>query len=282
MSFIVTGATGHLGALIVESLLARGVAPDVIVATGRNSDRLAELSASGVRTEVFDFNNPTPQIFDEADTLILVSSSEVGQRVAQHQAVIEVAQRAHVGRIIYTSAPRANSTPLPLAAEHRATEEILIGSGVPYTILRNGWYNENYEGAFNEARETGTIVGSAGSGKVSSAARRDYAEAAAVVATTEGHVNQTYELGGDTAWTFAELAQTFSALLDTTVDYHNVSAEEQRELLESRGLPDGLIDFLVTMDTNIEQDALHVEGYALSSLIGRATTPMIETAKTWL
>jgi NAD(P)H dehydrogenase (quinone) len=187
-----------------------------------------------------------------------------------------------VGRIIYTSAPRANSTPLPLAAEHRATEDILIGSGVPYTILRNGWYNENYEGAFNEARETGTIVGSAGSGKVSSAARRDYAEAAAVVATTEGHLNQTYELGGDTAWTFAELAQTFSALLGTTVDYHNVSAEEQRELLESRGLPDGLIDFLVTMDTNIEQDVLHVEGYALSSLIGRATTPMIETAKTWL
>jgi NAD(P)H dehydrogenase (quinone) len=202
--------------------------------------------------------------------------------VPQHTNAINGAKAAGVQHLVYTSLLGADTSELALAAEHVATEQLIAESGIPATILRNGWYNENYEGAFNEARETGTIVGSAGSGKVSSAARRDYAEAAAVVATTEGHLNQTYELGGDTAWTFAELAQTFSALLGTTVDYHNVSAEEQRELLESRGLPDGLIDFLVTMDTNIEQDVLHVEGYALSSLIGRATTPMIETAKTWL
>ncbi|MEP6482421.1 MAG: SDR family oxidoreductase, partial [Rhodoglobus sp.] len=201
---VITGATGHLGRLIVESLLARGVAPDQLVAAGRNAEKLAELETLGVRTARIDYTDPDglAAAFAGADKVMLVSSSEVGHRVAQHSAVIDAAVAAGVKHLIYTSAPAATTSALILAPEHKATEEYLVASGIPFTILRNGWYTENYIQTAQQGGESGTIASSAGEGRVASASRKDYADAAAVVLTTAGHDGKVYELSGDTAWSF--------------------------------------------------------------------------------
>jgi len=166
MSIVVAGATGHLGRLVVERLLDRGVAPDEIVAAGRVLDRVADLGARGVRTAVFDYDDPAPGVLAGGDTFLLTSMPVLGVRVAQHRNALEAAAKAGVARVVYTSAPHADDTPLVLAPEHKATEELITASGVPYTIVRNNWYTENYAGTLDQARQTGLLVSSAGAGRV--------------------------------------------------------------------------------------------------------------------
>ncbi|HEY0951862.1 NAD(P)H-binding protein, partial [Nocardioides sp.] len=217
MSIVITGATGHLGRLVVESLLERGA--EGIVATGRSPERLADLAERGVRVERLDFDD-VPDSVDwlaPGDVVLLVSGSEVGRRVPQHRAVVELAARSGVRRIVYTSAPAADDTTLTVAPEHAATEALIRESGVPFTFLRNGWYTENYAQTFEQARETGVVLGSAGDGAVASATRDDFAEAAAAVLTTDGHDGAAYELTGDEAWTFADLAGAFGDALGREV-----------------------------------------------------------------
>jgi NAD(P)H dehydrogenase (quinone) len=282
MSFIITGATGHLGRLVVESLLARGVKPADILATGRAVDKLAPLAARGVRTAAFDFNNPAEGVLTPGDTLMLISSSEVGKRAEQHGKVIEAAKKGGVARIVYTSAPRADKSTLVLAPEHKATEEMLRASGVPFTILRNGWYTENYRQAFDTAKATGELVGSAGEGRVSSAPRADYAEAAVRVLTEAGHEGKTYELGGDTAWTMAGLAEAFVKVLRRPVAYRNVSTEEHVATLKGLGLDDATAGFVAMLDKNTADGEIEVNTGDLARLLGRPTTPLLETVKGWV
>lgn len=282
MSFIITGATGHLGRLVVESLLARGVKPGEILATGRAVDKLAPLAARGVRTAAFDFNAPAEGVLTPGTTLMLISSSEVGKRATQHTRVIEAAKKAGVSRIVYTSAPRADVSTLVLAPEHKATEEVLRASGVPFTILRNGWYTENYRQAFDTAKATGELIGSAGEGRVSSAPRADYAEAAARVLTEAGHEGKTYELGGDTAWTMAGLAEAFVKVLRRPVAYRNVSMEEHVATLKGFGLDEGTAGFVAMLDKNTADGEIEVNSGDLTRLLGRPTTPLVETVKSWV
>ncbi|MDC7123826.1 NAD(P)H-binding protein, partial [Cellulomonas fimi] len=229
MSIVVTGATGHLGRLVVEHLLERGVPAQDVVATGRSVDRLADLAARGVRTTVADFDDPATltAAFEGADVVLLVSGSEVGRRVAQHTRAIEAAAGAGVGRVVYTSAPHADTTPLPLAVEHRATEEVLRASGLAWTILRNNWYSENYLPVLEQAAATGVVVSSTAGGGVASAPRADYAEAAAVVLSTDGHDGRVYELSGDVAWTFDELA---AAAADAPEPVRHLARRAEEEL----------------------------------------------------
>ncbi len=278
MTIVVTGATGHLGRLTVDSLLARGVAASDIRAVGRSAERLAPLAARGVETAVIDFEKPETltAAFAGADALLLVSGSEVGKRVAQHRNAIEAAEAAGVGRIVYTSAPKATESDLVLAPEHKATEELLAASSLPVTILRNNWYTENYTGLIGQAEATGELVGSAGSGRVASASRKDYAEAAAVVLTTPGHDGAVYELSGDTAWTFDELAATIGALVGREVGYRSVSPEEHTAILTGAGLDEGTAGFVVALDGNIRDGALADATSTLSELIGRPTTPLAQ------
>ena len=182
MSYIVIGATGHLGTLTIDSLLERDIAATNIVAAGRNPDRLAALAERGVRTQRIDLDDPTSLdgLFSPDDTVLLISGNEIGRRVAQHGHAIDAAKSAGVKRIIYTSAPNADTSALVLAPEHKATEELIAASGLPATILRNGWYTENYLQAAEQARQTGTLLTSVGDGRVASASRRDFAAAAAV------------------------------------------------------------------------------------------------------
>lgn len=281
MSIVITAATGQLGNLVVQSLLARGVRADDIVATGRALDRLAALRSQGVRTAVLDYNNPADGVINEGDTVLLISGSEVGQRIAQHGNVIAAAKSAGAARIVYTSVVGADSTSLLVAPEHVVTEQLLRDSGLTYTLLRNGWYHENYQPTFEQARRAGVVVTSARNGRVSSAARADYAEAAAVALSGDGHDNAVYELGGDTAWTMRDLVNTFAEVLGQPVSLREVDTDEHVSVLREAGLDDGTIGFITTLDTNTADDTLLVTSGDLSRLIGRPTRPIDDAVRSW-
>ncbi|MET0974582.1 MAG: NAD(P)H-binding protein [Leifsonia sp.] len=278
MTLVITGATGHLGRLAIDALLQRGVPAESIVAAGRNSARLEELSARGLRTAVIDYADPESlaAAFAGADAVLLVSGSEVGRRVQQHTNAIEAAAAAGVARIVYTSAPHADSSELVLAPEHKATEEALRASGLEYTIVRNGWYTENYADAVARAASSGVISASVGGGRVASASRADYAEAAAVVLAEAGHEGAVYELGGDTAWDFAELAAAASEVLGRPVAYEALTPEEHEAALLAAGLDAGTAGFVVALDGNIRDGLLAETSGDLARIIGRPTTPLID------
>lgn len=276
MTIVVTGATGHLGRLIIDSLIARGVEPAAIVGTGRSIERAADLADRGVRVvaAAYDDAAALDAALAGAETLMLVSGSEVGSRVAQHAAAIEAAQRAGVRRVVYTSVLDAADSPLVLAPEHAATEQLLADSGLAVTVLRNGWYTENYVGAVQQAAQSGALLTSAGEGRVASASRIDYAEAAAAVITGDGHEGAVYELSGDVAWGFDALAAAASAATGTTIAVQQVSPEEHLAALTSAGLDAGTAGFVVALDGDIRSGLLASTTGDLARLIGRPTTPL--------
>ncbi|KQQ06178.1 MULTISPECIES: NAD(P)H-binding protein [unclassified Rathayibacter] len=276
MTLVVTGATGHLGRLAVEHLLARGTAASDILATGRDAAKLEALAADlGVRTSVADFGDPASldAAFSGAEAVLLVSGSEVGKRVAQHTAAIEAVARAGA-RLVYTSAPKATTSPLILAPEHKATEEAIAASGVPAVILRNGWYNENYASTIAELASTGTTLSSAGAGRVSSAARSDYAEAAAVALADASLVGSVHELSGDVAWSFDELAALVAEIAGREASITHVDPVEHARILTEAGVPEGGVGFVVGLDANIADGLLGETDGSLARLIGHPTTPI--------
>lgn len=268
----ITGATGHLGRLVVNKLKAN-VPAENIVALVRTPAKAADL---GVTVREADYNQPETlnQALAGIDTLLLISGSEVGQRVAQHHNVIQAAKKAGVQRIVYTSLLRANTSPLSLAAEHYATEEDLQASGIPFTSLRNGWYTENYTGSIPGALAGGALIGSAGDGKISFAPRADYAEAAVAVLTGAGHEGKIYELAGDQPYTLSDLAAEVSRQTGKTIPYQNLPESDYAAALASFGLPQAVAQSIAGWDVDAAQGALFDDGRQLSSLIGRPTTPL--------
>ncbi|WP_200215272.1 SDR family oxidoreductase [Micromonospora coerulea] len=279
MSIVVTGATGHLGRLIVSALLRRGVPADRIVALGRDADRLAELAGSGVVTRQADYDDRASlrAAFAGAEKLMFVSGSEVGRRAAQHHHVVTAAKEAGVGLVVYTSIVKADTSSLTLAAEHRATEEEIRASGLPYVLLRNSWYLENYTGQLPTYLEHG-VAGAAGDGRVSAATRADYAEAAAAVLTTEGHAGKVYELGS-APFTLTELAAEVSRQTGTDVGYTDLPVEKYTELLVAAGLPEGYAAVLADGDRGLAQGELEVPVDDLAALLGRAPTTLAEAIR---
>ena len=276
MTILVTGATGQLGRLVVDNLLARGVEPSAIRAGARDIARAADLADRGVQVVALDYDAPetVAAAVDGVDALLLVSSSEVGKRAAQHRAVIDAARAAGVAKLVYTSASRATTSDLVLAPEHKATEEAIAASGIPAVILRNNWYTENYAGSLAQATESGVLAASVGEGRVASASRIDYAEAAAVALTEDGHIGQVYELGGDVAWSFDELAAAASELTGREVRYTPLTTAEHAVALEAAGLDAGTVGFVTALDANIRDGALAETDGTLSRLLGRPTTPL--------
>ncbi len=278
MTLLVTAASGHLGRLTVEALLARGVPASEIRAGARDTAKVADLAAKGVQTVHLDYDDPASlaDVVAGVERMLLVSGSEFGNRVAQHTNVIDAAAAAGVAQLVYTSAPHADTSALLVNPEHKATEEALTASGVPFTVLRNNWYTENYVQTVHQADATGVVASSTGDGRVASASRADYAEAAAVVLTTDGHLGAVYELGGDTAWSYAELAATIGELLGRDIAYVPQTPEEQTAALLAAGLDEGTVGFAVGMDGNIRDGLLGEVTHDLSGLIGRPTTPLME------
>lgn len=282
MTIVVTGATGPFGRHTVETLLERGIEPTSIVAAGRRVETLSDLADLGVGVRRIDFDDPETlqPAFEKAEALLLVSGSEVGRRIGQHTNAITAAVAAGVGRIVYTSAPHADTSDLVLAPEHKATEAAILASGLPFTFLRNGWYTENYVSTLEQARTSGTIIGSAGDGRVASASRADYAEAAAVALLSAEHVGRTYELTGDDAWTFYDLAGAIASIIDRNVEYVPLTPDEHIAALTAAGLDAGTAGFVVALDGNIRDGLLGEVNGELSRLIGHKTTPLADGLRT--
>lgn len=278
MSIVVTGATGQLGRLIIESLLSRGVPADQIVAVGRDTDRLADLGGRGVVTQLADYDDAESlqAAFAGADKLMFVSGSEVGRRVVQHGNVVTAAKQAGVKQVVYTSIAKADTSSLVLAAEHKATEQLIKDAGLPYVFLRNSWYLENYTPQLPTYLQHG-VAGAADGGRVSAATRADYAEAAAVVLTTEGHTNRVYELGG-TPFTMTALAAEISRQTGTTVSYLDLPVDKYTELLVAAGVPEGYAALLADGDRGLAQGDLEV-GDDLAKLLGRTPTTLAEAIR---
>lgn len=272
---VVTGATGQLGKLVVEGLLEK-LPADQVVAAVRSPEKAAGLAERGVDVRRADYTDPDSlaAAFKGADKVLLVSSSEVGRRVAQHQAVIEAAAQAGVGHLVYTSASKATTSALVVAPEHKATEELIHASGLAHTILRNNWYNENYVDTVKQAVQAGSFVGSAGDGRVASATRADYAAAAVAVLTGEGHEGKTYELTGDTAWSNAELAAEIGKATGREITYADLPADEHAKVLTEAGLPEPVVGFVVALDANIKDGLLAETTGDLRALTGRPSTPI--------
>lgn len=266
----ITGATGQLGRLAIAALQTR--APQAnIIALVRNT--AADL---GVPTRSFDYKNTDTlaPALQGVDVLVLISSSDFDDRAGQHRAVITAAKTAGVGRIVYTSILKGAANPMILAADHIATEAAIAASNLPATILRNGWYTENYTGSLAGAIAAGALIGSSGSGRISSAARADYAEAIAVVAAHDGHAGQIYELAGDTAHTMAEFAAEVSRQLGKDIPFNDLPAATYQQILQGFGLPEGFAFVLADCDVQAAGGALFDDSKTLSRLIGRPTTPI--------
>lgn len=275
----VTGATGQLGRLVIAALLEKGVKADQIIALARRPEKAADLEQDGVQVRDFDYTQPEAMVIglEGVSKLLLISSNELGQRAAQHQAVIDAAKQAGVQWLAYTSVLHATGSALGLAAEHEQTEQALAASGLPHVLLRNGWYNENHAAGVPAAVAHDALLGSAGEGRISSAARADYAEAAAVVLAGEGHEGKTYELAGDSSYTLTELAAEVSRQAGKPVPYHNLSEGEYKAALIQAGLPEPVAELLANSDAAAAKGALFDDSKVLSKLIGRATTPVAES-----
>ncbi|MEU0966618.1 SDR family oxidoreductase [Streptomyces sp. NPDC005917] len=276
MSIVVTGATGHLGRHVVTQLLER-VPAEQITAVVRDEAKAAEFAARGVRIAVADYNSPETfdGLFATGDKVLLISGNEFDKgRVQQHKVVIDAAKAAGVALLAYTSAPAGLKA--SLVDDHRATEELLLASGLPYALLRNGWYHENYTENLGPVLEHNAVVAAAGDGRVSSASRADYAAAAVAVLTGEGHENQTYELGGDVAWSFAEYAAEIARQTGKDIAYNSVPGEVLQSILTGAGVPGPFAAILVGVDASIAKGELVVDSGDLSRLAGRPASPISE------
>lgn len=268
---VVTGATGALGRLVLAGLPAADT-----VGLVRDPAKAADL---GVPVRVGSYDDPASLAgaFDGADKVLFISGSEVGKRIDQHAAVVQAAKSAGVPHIVYTSVLHADTSTLSLAAEHKATEELIREAGIPFTFLRNSWYTEMYAPTFQQAVAHGAFAGSAGEGRQAPAARADYAEAAVAVLTGTGHENKVYELAGDVAWSYSDLAAALTEVTGKTITYNNLSADEHRSLLTDAGLPPQLVDLLVEVDGSLAGGTLVDGSGDLARLIGHPTTPLVSS-----
>ncbi|MEJ2864708.1 NAD(P)H-binding protein [Actinomycetospora flava] len=282
MTILVTGASGGLGRLVLDGLLARGVAPASLRAGARRTDSLAAYADRGVEVVELDYDRPdtAKAAVDGVERVLLISGSELGRRVEQHRTVIDAAAAAGVAHLLYTSVTRADDTTIVVAPEHTATEQLLRASGLPVTVLRNNFYSEVFGSALDGARGSGVVLTSAGEGRVASASRADFAGGAVAALTGEIPAGvEILELAGDTAWTRYDLAAAAAEALGRDVRVEQVSPEEHLARLQGLGLDDATAGFLVTLDGNIRDGELDITDGTLARLLGRLTTPLVDTLR---
>jgi NAD(P)H dehydrogenase (quinone) len=274
VSIVVTGATGHFGRLTVEALRRRGVPAEQIIATGRRIETLGDLANHGISVRRADYSDKESldEAFDGATRLLLVSGTEVGQRIRHHTNVITAAKAAGVHLIAYTSIAHAPTSTLAIGQEHRATEAALADSAVPHVLLRNSWYIDIYTTQLPTYLEHG-IVGAADDGLISAATRADYADAAATVLAEDGHAGAVYELGG-AAFTMAELAEVVSAETGASVKYVDLSVHDYQAFLVGAGLPEPAAASTADLDRAVAEGELYVDPAGLEKLLGRPATPL--------
>ena len=277
MRIAVTGATGPFGRAALQHLLDRGVPPADLVAVVRTPAKAADLAARGVDVREADYDRPETlaAAFAGVDRLLFVSGNAVGQRVRQHRNVVDAAVGAGVGFVVYTSIPKADTTAMRLAAEHRATEEAIRASGVPFAFLRNAWYLDLYVDTLPRTLAHG-LAGSAGDGRISGALRDEYAEAAATVVREgpEAHAGAVYEFGGDEAFSMPDLAAAVTEATGTPVAYRDLPPDAYAAVLTGAGLPEPAAAIYADADVAISKGDLHVTTGDLHRLLGRPPTTL--------
>jgi NAD(P)H dehydrogenase (quinone) len=280
----VTGASGHLGRLVVTGLLDAGVPAAEVVAIVRTPGKATDLADRGVQVRQAGYDDPAAlgAALQGSDRVLLVSGNEVGQRVAQHANVLQAAKAAGVGLVVYTSGPKVDDTPLPLAPDHAETERLIADLGLPAVVLRNNWYLENYDRVITQAAETGKVLGSSGTGRIGAAAREDYAAGAVAVLTADRPRPGTVELGGDEAFALGDLATAVAAQTGREVTYRDLPPAQHLSALVAQGLPPQAAEFVVALDQSIAQGALDTGSTALSALIGRPTRTLAEHVRSVL
>lgn len=280
MTYAVSGSTGALGSLAIENLLKLNIPASSIVALARSESKASALKAKGVQVRLIDYEkiDTLNSALNGVDRLLLVSGSEVGRRLPQHSNVLEAAKKAGVQRLVYTSISRADTSTNPLAPEHKGTEELLQKSGLNYVILRNNWYTENYVNDVKLAKDLGFIEAAAGSGKVASASRSDYAEAAAKILVADAVEKNLYELTGS-LWDFSDLAKAASEVLGKPVKYLASSAEDRKAHLLQAGLDEGTAGFVLALDLAIAAGTLNVSSPDLEKILGRKPKSLLEGLK---
>jgi NAD(P)H dehydrogenase (quinone) len=274
----VTGATGKLGRLVVEGLLKKVPAKEVI-AVVRDPVKASDFAARGVQVRQADYNKPETllAVFAGADKVLLISGNEVGRRIPQHTAVVAAAKSAGVKLFVYTSLLRADTSSLGiLASEHKATEEAIRASGLNYVILRNAGYLENHTGQLGAVLQRGSIASAAGDSRYAGAARADYAAAAVAVLTGAGPENKVYELAGDHPFTLAELAAEIARQSGKPVTFNSLSPEQYRKALVEAGTPPPFVDMLVNSDLGASRGDWFGSSPDLHQLIGRPTATLAE------
>lgn len=276
----ITGATGQLGRLVIDQLLQK-IPASQLIALVRDPAKADDLKARGLHIRAADYTQPAAlaTALQGVEKLLLISSSEVGKRLEQHRNVIDAAQKSGVKLLAYTSILHAQNSIMALADEHRETEKLIQASGIPFVFLRNGWYSENYTAGIPSALQFNALLGSADDGKMSLAARADYAAAAAEVLVRDNQAGKTYELAGDEAYTLADFAAELSRQTGKTIPYNNLPEAEYQAILQHAGLPDWLANLLASSDASAAKGALFDGSQQLSQLIGRATTPLAEAIK---
>ena len=276
-TYAVTGTTGHLGPLVVRELLARGVPAADVVALARTPEKAADLGVPVRRADYSD-TATLPEALAGVDVLLLVSGSEVGRRVAQHTAVVEAAKTAGVQRVAYTSIANADHSTNPLQPEHKATEDVLRASGLPFTIFRNNWYLENYTGQVPQYLATGEVLGIDGDARIGAATRADMAAATTAALLDEGTAGATFELSGPPI-TLAGLAEAVTDATGTKVAYRDVTPEELTAILRGTGLDDGTAGFVVALEESVARGDLDVPGDDLERLLGRPATTLADALR---
>lgn len=279
-NILITGATGKLGQLVIEELQKR--APQAhVIGLVRNLDKAQPLAARGVELREANYDDPPSlaRALAGVDKVLLISGNEVGKRIAQHRNVIEAARAAGVKLLGYTSILRADTNPMGLAVEHRGTEELIRASGVPFVFLRNGWYTENYLGSVGLALQHGALIGAAGTGRIASAARADYAAAAAVVFArpAAGEAGKIHELAGDESYTLAGLAAEIARQSGKPVVYSNLSEQEYKAALVGLGLPEFVAAMLAESDSKAAGGSLYDDSHGISRLTGHPTTTLAQS-----
>jgi NAD(P)H dehydrogenase (quinone) len=280
MSIVITGATGQLGRLVIADLLAAGVPADGITAVARSKEKAADLAEQGIHVLEADYDRPETfeGAFSAEDRVLLISASDAGRRLPQHQVVIDAAKAAGVAQLAYTGIFGGPKADFLLAADHRATEQLILDSGLPYTFLRNNWYTEMLTNGLAGVVEHGAVVnGVAPDSTLATATRADYAAAAAIAISTDGHLNKAYELGGDTAWTFGEFAAEVARQTGKPVEHQAISRGDNLARLIGYGIPEGFAAILADVDNAITRGALAATPGDLSRLIGRPTTPLADS-----
>ncbi len=274
---LVTGASGQLGRLVLAAL-AEKVGANNVIAAVRSPEKAQDLAQQGFEVRHADYEKPASlqAALQGVEKVLLISSSEIGQRAPQHQAVIDAAREQGVSLLAYTSILNATSSPLALAQEHVATEHALAASGVPFVLLRNGWYLENHLAGAQQAVDMGAVFGAAEDGKFSSATRADYAQAAAEILTRPNQAGKVYELAGSEGFTLTEYAAALSDVSGKSVNYTNLDESQYRGALIGAGLPEGFAAILADSDAQAAKGALFSTSQDLETLLSRKTTSMRE------